>query len=185
MSTVVNRMTFDVIEHANTPEYDPSIWLINPDLSKVRNSPKKYWYVKNNEILEMDGEIKKKLDDADLGRIKAEAVQQIEAETREHMTQGFEFPAQSGKKIALSNDDRMMLQGIIALGIESIQYPIMIKEVGGGTRRLLSKNDVASLVHSDIIYRLRVKKTEDEFKTRVMESLSADQVRKAVDVRRF
>lgn len=185
MSTVVNKRSFEVIEHANTPEYDPAEWLINPDLSRVRGVDKKYWYIKDGQLHEMDADLKRKLDDASLGEIKAKAIQQVEEETRLMLSSGFEFPAMSGKHICLSNEDRMMLQGIVVLGMEAEAiYPITIREIGGGARRLLSKNDVASLVQSDIAHKLRIKKQEDEIKTKILESLSAEKAREAAATRR-
>ena len=179
MSTVVNKKSFELFEFANTPEYDPVDWLINPDLSRVRGADKKYWYIKDGELYLMDPDLQRKMDDANLQHIKAAACKQVDEETAEFLSNGFEFPAMSGKRIALSNEDRMMLQGIVVLGMESeAMYPISIREVEGGVRRLLSKNDVASLVQSDIAHRLHAKKKADQTKTKVMESLSAEQIRK-------
>ena len=40
MATVVNKTTLQVIKSVNTPEYDPSEWLINPD---IPDAPKRHW----------------------------------------------------------------------------------------------------------------------------------------------
>ena len=181
MSTVVNRVSFEVIHDANTPDYDPASWLVNPNMSAVQGVDKKYWFVRGNELHAMEPEARVKIDDADLAGTKRAFIAEAEALLAEMLAEGFEFPAGTGERISLSNDDRMMLQGIIALGMESVEYPISIRKEGGGFRRLLSKNDVASLIQSDIIHRLHLKKQIDNFRTKVEESLSADEIRKVVE----
>jgi len=47
MSTVVNKATFQVILSANTPEYDPNEWLINPD---IPDAPKRHWRILNGNL---------------------------------------------------------------------------------------------------------------------------------------
>lgn len=47
MATVVNKSTFEIIQSANTPDYDPAFWLINPPSLDfmVANVPIRYWKV--------------------------------------------------------------------------------------------------------------------------------------------
>ena len=180
MSTAVHKTTFQVIEDANTPEYASNDWLINPDLSRVRDVDKKYWYLKDGELHQMDNELKRKLDDADLAGVKQQSCKAIDDQTDSILSKGFEYPAMSGKHMILSNKDRLMLQGIIVLSMESVQYPIFIQYVDGSNCKLLSKSDVSSLAQSDVAHYLQIKKAGDEAKTKIMEALSADKVREVV-----
>ena len=45
MASVFNKTTNQYIESANTPDFDPSEWIINPDVSDLqdRNVPEKFW----------------------------------------------------------------------------------------------------------------------------------------------
>lgn len=54
MANVINKTTFQYIASVNTPDFDSSDWLINPDLSAVVGVPKKYWKVENDSVVEMD-----------------------------------------------------------------------------------------------------------------------------------
>ena len=47
MATVVNKTTLQVIKSVNTPEYDPSEWLINPD---IPDAPKRHWKVSGDNL---------------------------------------------------------------------------------------------------------------------------------------
>ena len=59
MATVVNKTTFRVILSANTPEYDPSEWLINPEIPSIYDEegnfveyePKRYWKISGQNIV--------------------------------------------------------------------------------------------------------------------------------------
>lgn len=56
MATVVNRTTFQIIDSANTPDYDPALWLINPpglDTLLASAVPVKYWKVVSDDLAEM------------------------------------------------------------------------------------------------------------------------------------
>ena len=47
MATVVNKETFQVIPSVNTPEYNTSEWLINPDIPEA---PKRHWKVSGSSL---------------------------------------------------------------------------------------------------------------------------------------
>ena len=48
MATVVNKQTLEVLESVNTPEYDPSEWLINPS---IPDAPKRHWKVSGDSLV--------------------------------------------------------------------------------------------------------------------------------------
>jgi hypothetical protein len=62
MSTVVNKITFQIIESANTPDFSPSEWLINPIMPSF---DQKFWKIENNEIVEMSEQEKQQILDED------------------------------------------------------------------------------------------------------------------------
>lgn len=45
MASVLNRTTMEFIPSANTPDFDPADWIINPDLSAVAGQPQRYWII--------------------------------------------------------------------------------------------------------------------------------------------
>lgn len=59
MATVLNRSTLQLIPSANTPDYPPEQWLINPVLPSC---PQRYWKVVGDEVVEMTPEEKAVVD---------------------------------------------------------------------------------------------------------------------------
>lgn len=54
MSNVVHRTTLEYRISVNLPDYDPSEWLIDPDLSRVRGVPHRYWKINSrDQVVEM------------------------------------------------------------------------------------------------------------------------------------
>ena len=56
MATVVNRTTFQIIESANSPDYDPILWLVNPpglENLQANAIPIRYWKVVDDDLAEM------------------------------------------------------------------------------------------------------------------------------------
>lgn len=53
MSTVLHRITKQYIKSADTPQYPPVDWIINPDLSAVQNVPRHYIKIVGNVVSEM------------------------------------------------------------------------------------------------------------------------------------
>lgn len=53
MSNVLNKTTLEYRESVNTPDFSPTEWLINPDMSTVKDVPKKYMKVSGASVLEM------------------------------------------------------------------------------------------------------------------------------------
>jgi len=45
MANVLNITTKQYLECVNTPDYDPTVWIINPDLSAVSGVDQMYWYI--------------------------------------------------------------------------------------------------------------------------------------------
>lgn len=83
MADVINRTastrgTFRFIRSVNTPDFDPAIWLINPDLRTVRGAgvPERHWKVVADTVVEMSAAEKAAVDapipspDRDSGRAK-------------------------------------------------------------------------------------------------------------------
>ena len=57
MSTVVHKVTFDKRESVNTPDYDPIIWLINPDHADAPKHHVRLNAAKDNLELKSESEI--------------------------------------------------------------------------------------------------------------------------------
>lgn len=77
MATVFNRITKQLIQSVNTPDYPESSWIVNPDLSWLENVPQKYWKVVGDSVVEMSAAEKTAVDAA----LLAVRRDQIEAKT--------------------------------------------------------------------------------------------------------
>jgi hypothetical protein len=62
MADVLNRTTKEYLRNVNSNDYNAIDWLINPDLSGVKNIRKKYWKVIGNTVTEMDAAEKEAVD---------------------------------------------------------------------------------------------------------------------------
>lgn len=66
MSTAFNRATSELLESVNTPDYDPAVWIINPDLSAVEGVPLRYLKLgPGDKVVEMSTSEKAAVDAAD------------------------------------------------------------------------------------------------------------------------
>jgi hypothetical protein len=56
MSNAFNRLTGQLRESVNTPDYDPAEWIINPDLSAIRGISRRYLKLgPGDTVVEMSG----------------------------------------------------------------------------------------------------------------------------------
>jgi hypothetical protein len=60
MANVIHRTTGEYRLSVNTPEYDPAVWLINPQLPA--GVPQKYWKVDGDRVVEMSDSEKDAVD---------------------------------------------------------------------------------------------------------------------------
>jgi len=65
MANVINRTTRQLIYSANTPDYNESGWIINPDLTAVAGVPGKYWKISGESVTEMSQSEKDVVDAAE------------------------------------------------------------------------------------------------------------------------
>jgi len=70
MADVLQRTTKEQRFSVHTPDYDPAIWIINPDLSGVVGVPKKYWKIEGDTVSEMNQSEKDAVDATLLPGIK-------------------------------------------------------------------------------------------------------------------
>ena len=58
MADVLNRLTKQLLLSVNTPDYPPTEWIVNPDLSQVAGVPWRYWKIVGESVVEMTAEEK-------------------------------------------------------------------------------------------------------------------------------
>jgi hypothetical protein len=51
MGAVLNRASKQYIEFVNTPDYDPSIWVIDPDLTAVAGIAPMFWMINSDDTI--------------------------------------------------------------------------------------------------------------------------------------
>lgn len=183
MSTVVHRKSFEVVKHANTPDYDPNTWLINPDMSKVSGFDKKYWMVRGDELVPMTEAARKKIEESEIDDIKARRYGEFESNTQLAVGAGFEYPAGSNKKIALSDTDRITLNGLAVHDFPAEVFPVVVTGMNGREVSLNGLDDVKALIKADIAFRIGAKRAELELKRRVREAQTIEAVKFVADRR--
>jgi hypothetical protein len=65
MSNAFNKLTGELRESVNTPDYDPAEWVINPDLSAVDGIPLRYLKLgPDDTVVEMSASEQAAVDEA-------------------------------------------------------------------------------------------------------------------------
>jgi hypothetical protein len=54
MANVLHRITKQYIVSANTPDYDPAEWIINPDMTPTIGIPSDYWSINQDDTVSVD-----------------------------------------------------------------------------------------------------------------------------------
>ncbi len=71
MADVINRTTLELRLSVNTPDFPKAAWIHNPNLAPVRSVPKKYWKIRNDDVVEMGAGEKAAVDAAEAARDKS------------------------------------------------------------------------------------------------------------------
>jgi hypothetical protein len=125
MGTVVHKTTFETRASVNTPDYDPAEWLINPNLEAMSSVPVKYWKVAGDALAEMTQAEKDAVDAALLPDVKRARCRLVDERTTELITQGFEFPPESGNVFSLSAEAQSNLLGLKTMASDpGFTYPV-------------------------------------------------------------
>ena len=66
MATVLNRTTKQLIVSANTPDYPPAAWIIDPNLAAVAGFHSKYWNITGDVVTLMNQTQRDAVDTAEL-----------------------------------------------------------------------------------------------------------------------
>jgi hypothetical protein len=179
----MNRKSLEIVKHANTPDFDKSQWIINPDLSKVRHLPKKYWLVRGDEVVPVTDQARKNMDESEIGKLKEDRYAEFEQNSARAIQVGFEYPAGAGTKISMFDHDRITLLTLSRHKFPIEVYPIVIQNKNGGDITMNSISDVEAVVKADAAFRFGMKKSELELKRRVRESQTIEAVNFVADRR--
>lgn len=130
MALVVNRETFQVIPLANTPDYPPEQWLINPVMPE--GVPYRYLKVVGDEIVEMSAEEKYVVDNPPVPILVRHALEQQAG-----------VPLQNGWRIKYGKADRDELGALkntidlVGDELEALGQKVPIFEADGTLHQLL------------------------------------------------
>jgi len=87
MSIVAHRITLIVLYSVDTPEYDPSEWLINPT---IPDAPKRYWIVDGDDLREATEEEKGPIDVEYVAQQKESRIQELREQYNEALDSRYE-----------------------------------------------------------------------------------------------
>ena len=90
MSTVVHKVTFQKLESVNTPDYDPLVWLINPDHTDAPTRHVRLNEAKDNLELKSEAE-RLAADEVLFGIQKAEYIEFLRGEFQAHRERRYEI----------------------------------------------------------------------------------------------
>ena len=80
MANVIHRGTLQYRRSVNTPDFPPTEWIVNPDLSQVEKVPRKYWRIDGERVVEMSENQKAAVDGAELEQLKADKLEELQNE---------------------------------------------------------------------------------------------------------
>ena len=78
MASVLNRTTKQYLASANTADYPPQDWIVNPDLSAVVGFASKYWVIAGDAVSLMGSAARGDVDAAELDAARDTAVSEID-----------------------------------------------------------------------------------------------------------
>ncbi len=105
MSNVINRLDLTLLLSVNTPDYSTIDWIINPDLSSVRDVDPRYWTISGDNVIEMTRDQKITKDAADLPALKRAKAERIDIHT-DILTASFTY---SGLQFSMIEPDRLKI----------------------------------------------------------------------------
>ena len=70
MASVLHRITKQLLESVNTPEYPPVDWIIEPDLAAVAGFESRYWIITGDVVTLMDAAARAAVDAASLEALR-------------------------------------------------------------------------------------------------------------------
>lgn len=148
MANVLNRRTKAYLRSVNTPDYDTSDWMINPDLSQVEGIAQKYWVLEiaTNVISEAYSEIDPDtLEQIDYPQV-TEQVDIVRPMTQVEMdaydAENIQVPIFSGK--LLDGTPAYLYEGH-AISVNSMAVRFFAKTSGSKNFNLLSDSETIEL----------------------------------------
>ena len=115
MANVLNRHTKQFLHSVNTPDFNPVDWIINPNLSCVKNVPWKYIKIVDDNVVEMTQKEKDVVDATELIQYKKEAVLAMKEKVALHL-------------LTLEDKDFATFQSLIdaansKIDVDNVTYP--------------------------------------------------------------
>jgi hypothetical protein len=144
MATAVNRTTLEILYSVNYPDYDPAIWIIDPDLTILETVPIKYIKLVGDVLTEMTVAEKAAVDAAELAAAKEFYISKV-CWVREWKidTGNFEYPSGSGKYLPSSTEDQARWIGWDSIGGRwsslGMSYPFRVYSKDGTTYTDITK----------------------------------------------
>lgn len=123
MASVINRITKEFLESVNTPDYSPTDWIINPDLSSVNGILEKYWIINGNTVRPATTEEQSQIDElADyqgltITEIKAKINNEINVYRDTYIDEGVIFNGHLFDSDQRARENIMGMSNAISLGI--------------------------------------------------------------------
>lgn len=154
MGNVLNRATLEILYSVNTPDYDPTYWVINPDLTILETVPIYYVKLIGDILTEMTPEEKAAVDAARLLAEQNRVIPLI-CQKRENKidTGQVEYPASSGQYLSISDEDQSRWLGWNAIGGKwsalGMSYPFRVHSRDGSTYTDITRaQDFTSVVEA-------------------------------------
>lgn len=129
MSNVLNRDTKEYFTSVNTPNYPTRDWIINPDLTAVVGTNRKYWKIVGDTVSLMTKEERDVVDDdlTNLTALKQQRYQDIDNKTQTLISQGFIFDRETFSLSSNAQNTWMGLQIALVRGsLTSADFPLPI-----------------------------------------------------------
>lgn len=182
MANVLHRTTKEYILSVNTPDYSESDWIINPDLSAVKDLPQSYWIIDGDEVRPPNLQELVVIQAAEFEALKTQRIAQIDARTAELLQLPIEVAPD--KFIEPTDSTYRCLQDIVigtSLGI--LPLPQTIPLVGGAIYTVYLNSDFSRIMGIIITKRRAIVEQGNSLRQAVSNAETLDALGLVVDNR--
>lgn len=129
-ANAIDRERMRPVEHPKPHHLDPEKYLVNPDFSVVRNVPRRYWKIENEQLAEMTAGEKAVVDAPIIATTRQGIMDRIDAKTEELIRAGFSYGDRtfSLSAVAQLNWTRLKLRQ----ASEDLSYPVSVSTIDNG-----------------------------------------------------
>lgn len=182
MANVLNRTTKQYLLSVNTPDYPETEWIINPDLSGVKDLPVSHWIIDGDSVRPPNEEEAPAINAGVLEEQKMARLAEIDGRTAFLLQQPIEI--EPGAFVDMTSDTYKTLQDIVvgvSFGVLSLPQSIPLTD--GGSYTIELNSDLAKMMGIIIGRRRSIAETANRLRNTIKDATSLELLEAIIDTR--